>query len=113
LLQSVRTISSKVYKVFFASAIVEKKRRLFSGIWICRIARIQVIRFLIRAIRKIRIQKAFSCLVPGWRCGSSYISGPFSVPGKLVPRIAIQTTMSLELFSQHRSAAMEPDFDGR
>jgi Tfp pilus assembly protein PilF len=48
---------------------VQKKQRFYSGIQICRIARIQPIRFLIRAIRKIRIQKAFSCLVParpGW-----------------------------------------------
>jgi hypothetical protein len=48
---------------------VQKKQRFYSGIRICRIARIQPIRFLIRAIRKIRIQKAFSCLVParpGW-----------------------------------------------
>jgi hypothetical protein len=33
------------------------------GIRICRIARIQAMRFLIRAIRELRIQKAFSCLI--------------------------------------------------
>jgi hypothetical protein len=39
----------------------------YSGIRICRIARIQAIRFLIRTIRKMRIQKAFSCLVSARR----------------------------------------------
>jgi hypothetical protein len=42
---------------------LQKKAQAFGGIQICRIARIQALGFLIRAIRKIRIQRAFSCLV--------------------------------------------------
>jgi hypothetical protein len=43
-----------------------QKSKDFSGIRICRIARIQAIEFLIQAIRKIRILKAFSCVVSGF-----------------------------------------------
>jgi hypothetical protein len=47
---------------------LQKKAKTFGGIRICRIARIQAIKFLIRAIRKIRIPKVFSCLVPALAC---------------------------------------------
>jgi hypothetical protein len=48
-------------------AYLQKKKRYLGGIRIYRIARIQVTWFLIRAIRKIRIQKAFFLLL-----GKSY-----------------------------------------
>jgi hypothetical protein len=50
------------YKSFKVKS-VQKKPKFYRGIRISRIARIQAIRFLIRAIRKIRIQKAFSFLM--------------------------------------------------
>jgi hypothetical protein len=42
---------------------LQKKAKIFSGIRICRIARIEAFSFLIRAIRKIRIPKK---LFPVW-----------------------------------------------